>query len=145
MPKVTSRATRPHSRQKAADALMDELERWRVELGHFPRCEGGNPYSPGQSWTSFVVAHRESRLIEHMTEWLADYRGLSNDSAATSMIEIVKAGQRTWQHILLEPNKPWTPHVSNAQRAKLLECLRDCYARAASHLAMRVKLEQPRM
>lgn len=107
MPKITQRATRRHSREEAANALMEDLQRWREQLGHFLDDEGGNPYSPGRSWTSLRVAHREGRLLDAMTDWLADYRGLSHDSAATSMVEIVKAGQRTWEHILIEPHKPW--------------------------------------
>jgi len=144
MPKVTSRATRPYTLHEAEDALMEELRLWREQLGHYLDDESGRPYSPGHSWTSFVVAHRDKRLIEHMTEWLPGYRGLSHDSAATSMVEIVKAGQRTWEHILLESHKPWTPYITNAQRAKLLKCLCDCYQRAASNLELRAKMEHQR-
>ncbi len=140
MPRITQRATRPYSRDEAAEALMEELQRWREHLGYFLDDEGGNPYSPGRSWTSLRVAHREGRLFEAMTDWLAAYKGLSHDSSATSMVEIVKAGQRTWEHILIEPHKPWTPYVTTAHRAKLLEALRDCYARAASEVGHRAKL-----
>ena len=144
MPRVTERATRPYSRDEAANALMEELQRWREELGHYLDDEGGNPYSPGRSWTGLRVAHREGRLFDAMTDWLADYKGLSHNSAATSMVEIVKAGQRTWEHILIEPHKPWTPYVTTAHRAKLLESLRDCYARAASEVGLRAKVQAQR-
>ena len=140
MPRVTTRATRRYSEAEAADALMEVLAQWRRELGHFLDDDSGNPYSPGRSWTSLVTAHKQGRLFEEMTGWLAEYKGLSHDSSATSMTEIVKAGQRTWEHILLEPHKPWTPYITDAHRAKVLGCIRDCYARAASELAMRAKL-----
>jgi hypothetical protein len=74
-----------------------------------------------------------------MTDWLPGWNGLTHDSSATSMTEIVKAGQRTWEHILLEPNKPWTPYVTDADRAVLLRLLRECYARAARELSLRAK------
>ena len=141
MPRVTDRATRPYSREEAAQALMDELRRWREDLGHYLDDEAGNPYSPGRSWTALCVAHREGQLFESVTDWLADYKGLSHNSAATSMVEIVKAGQRTWEHVLIEPHKPWTPYVSSAHRAKLLESIRDCYARATSEVALRAKVQ----
>ena len=136
------RRTRPYSKQEAADALMEELHRWREQLGHFLDDEGGHPYSPGRSWTSLVTAHKAGKLLEEMTDWLKEYKGLSNDPSATSMTQIVKAGQRTWEHILLEPHKPWTPYVTDAQRAKLLECVRDCYARATSEMTLRAKMQE---
>jgi len=74
MPRITQRATRPYSRDEAAEALMEELQRWRERLGYFLDDEGGNPYSPGRSWTSLRVAHREGRLFEAMTDWLAATR-----------------------------------------------------------------------
>jgi hypothetical protein len=141
LPKTTDRKTHPYLKAQAEDLLMEELRIWRQELGHYLDAEDGSPYSPGRSWTSLVTAHKEGKLLEHMTDWLPAYKGLSHDSSATSMTEIVKAGQRTWEHILLEPHKPWTPYVSAAQRAKLLELLRDCYQRAANEMAMRAKLE----
>jgi hypothetical protein len=118
---------------------MEELRRWREELGHFLDDEAGGPYSPSRSWTSLVTAYKNGRLLEAMTDWLPDWNGLSHDSSATSMTEIVKAGQRTWEHILLEPNKPWTPYVTDADRAVLLRLLRDCYGRASAELALRAK------
>jgi hypothetical protein len=141
MPKVTFRTTRPYSKGEAEDALMEELRLWRADLRHYLDDEAGNPYSPGRSWTSLVMAHKAGRLFEEMTDWLTEYKGLSNDSSATSMTEIVKAGQRTWEHLLLEPHKPWTPYVTSADRAKLLLCIRDCYARAASEMALRARVQ----
>lgn len=120
---------------------MEELGVWRRELGHYLDAEDGSPYSPGRSWTSLVTAHKAGELLEAMTDWLPDYKGLSHDSSATSMTEIVKAGQRTWEHILIEPHKPWTPYISDAQRAKLLQLISDCYKRAASEQAMRASLQ----
>jgi hypothetical protein len=142
MPKVTSRTTPPHSKADAEEALMEHLSVWRQNLGHFLDDEAGNPYSPGRSWTSLVQAHKADRLLEEMTDWLDDYAGLSHESSATSMTEIVKAGQRTWEHMLLEPHRPWTPYVSAAHRAKLLLCLRDCYKRAADEMALHAKMKQ---
>jgi hypothetical protein len=117
---------------------MERLERWREGLGQFLDDEAGGPYSPSRSWTGLRIAHREGRLLDAMTDWLPDYNGLAANSSATSMTEIVKAGQRTWEHILLEPNQPWTPYVTDTQRQKLLECLHDCYGRAARELKSRV-------
>jgi len=141
LPKVTPRTTRSYSKAEAEDALMEELRGWRRDLGHYLDDEAGNPYSPGRSWTSLVTAHKADRLLEEMTDWLSNYKGLSNDSSATSMTEIVKAGQRTWEHVLLEPHKPWTLYITSAHRAKLLLCIRDCYARAASEMALRARVE----
>lgn len=118
---------------------MEELARWRQDLGYYLDDEAGNPYSPGRSWTRLVTAHKAGTLLEEMTGWLSDYKGLSHDSSATSMTEIVKAGQRTWEHILLEPHKPWTAYIMASQRTKLLECLRDCYTRAAAEMALKAR------
>ena len=78
MPKITSRTTRPHSKSEAEDALMEELRLWRHDLRHYLDDEAGNSYLPGRSWTRFVMAHKDGRLFEEMTDWLADYNRLSN-------------------------------------------------------------------
>jgi hypothetical protein len=140
MPKITSRTTPPSSKAEAAEALMSELQGWRENLTYYLDDEGGGPYWSGRSWTSFVTAHKRGALFEEMTDWLTEYKGPSNNSAATSMTEIVKAGQRTWEHILLEPHKPWTPYITEYHRAKLLRCIRDCYTRAASEKELRAKM-----
>jgi hypothetical protein len=147
MPRSTTRLPGQHSKSEAEELLMEELERWREGLGHFLDDAAGGQYSPSRSWTGLRIAHRDGRLLDEMTEWLPGYKGLGANSSATSMTEIVKAGQRTWEHILLEPNQPWTPYVTDTQRQKLLECLRDCYDRAARELKTRVAaqalLKQP--
>lgn len=141
MPKVTSRSTRHYSKAQAADALMEELRVWREDLGFYLDDESGNPYAPSRSWTGLVTAHKAGKLFDEMTDWLPDYKGLSADSSATSMTEIVKAGQRTWEHILVEPHKPWTPYINDRQRSVLLRCIRDCYERASSEMALRAKMQ----
>jgi hypothetical protein len=55
-----------------------------------------------------------------------------------------RQGRTTHVGILIEPNKPWTTHVTDAQRAKLLVCIRDCSTRAAMEVDLKAKVQAHR-
>jgi hypothetical protein len=141
MPRPTTRTHTPACSKPEAEAhLIATLSGWRAQLGTFLDDTGGNPYSPSRSWQALMRAHNGGKLLAYMTEWLDEYKSLPCNGYADAMVQIVKCGQRTWEHILLEPNQPWTPYITDRQRAALLKCLTDCYKRAASEMDLRASI-----
>lgn len=141
MARVTTRRPTTCSREEAADALMLRLESWRTSLRPFLDDEAGGQYTPNRSWTGLKQAHQAGDLIGTVTAWFASPQTYAHSPSAMAMAEIVKSGQRTWEHILIEPNRPWSMHVGDAVRANVLALLAECYGRASDGMALRAKIQ----
>jgi hypothetical protein len=72
-------------------------------------------------------AYAEGRLLHYMTEWLPTYRHSSSSPSSRRMADIVKAGLEPWETLLLRREEPWSDEVTDQQRMKLCEVLRDTY------------------
>jgi hypothetical protein len=127
------------SKATAERALMERLEVWASSLGDggIKRVDGARFY-PTRSMPKLRKAHDEGRLLHVMTEWLPTYRHSSSSAAAQRMADIVKAGLVPWEALLLRRDEPWSKEVSDQQRMKLCEVLRDTYADARREYEARV-------
>lgn len=136
--------TNDAQRAAAEDALMDALEAWARSLGDGGVTQAdGKRYFPTRSIPWMRKAHAKGTLIDSLTGWLPDYRGLGHSpGSAQRMVDIVKHGLQPWEYLLVATDRPWSPFVTDEQRAVLHEVLRDCHAQAASELRLRAKIQQ---
>lgn len=100
---------------------MDELERWAKSLGDLGvKTASGSRYFPSRQMTKLMRAsHAEGRLFEGLTEWLPEWKYRQN-KATDRMEEILIAGGELWESIVADTDRPWSPYISEEQRAGLL-------------------------
>jgi hypothetical protein len=121
---------------------MERFREWAAGLGDQLTRRDDARYYPNRSINWLQTAHDEGCLLERATDWLDEYKGLGGDAAANRMIDIVKAGLEPWEAVLLERGRPWTPYVTDAQRAVLHQVLADTHRLAASHMRSRIRARE---
>ena len=129
-------------KRRAENALMARLEEWAAGLGEAGMTKQANDtrYYPTRTIPRMRAAHDRGELLHHLTHWLPGYRYRPNDPAVEQMVRIKRHRLPVWEEIVAEDDQPWSPCVSDADRATLRSLVDTVTSRAERELASEARL-----
>lgn len=87
--------------------------------------EAGVPFDE-RSHNRFRELHDERRLLSGLVAGVSNYkRGRGDPYRLGAMATVMKAGFPTWEHILLEPDEPWTRFVTKEAKRGARDAIAD--------------------
>jgi hypothetical protein len=112
------------SRRDAEEAL------WRYLNGAWAQENRAARSHPTRALQALGPSYRAGRLLDDMTKWAPQWNGDTSTPQFAAMVDMTWRGVRTLEDVLLMPGKPWTEHITPAQRRGLKRVVDACRAHA---------------